>query len=133
MIASILDSIKKVLGLDPSYTAFDEDVLMHINSVFSTLHELGVGPEDGFMIEDKTSEWADFIPSNNPLFSQVKSYMVLRVRLLFDPPVTSFAIESMQKQIDKLEWMMNVDREGIKYPGEPYRPTVPGSGYPTGY
>lgn len=119
MIQSILDSVKKVLSIDPSYEAFDEDILMHVNSVFSTLTQLGVGPDNGFMIEDKTAVWSDFIVGNDPRFSMVKSYMVLRVRLLFDPPATSFAIESMQKQIDQLEWRINVEREYQKYPTPP--------------
>lgn len=119
MIQSILDSVKKVLSIDPSYTAFDEDILMHVNSVFSTLTQLGVGPDNGFMIEDKVATWSDFIPGFDPRFSMVKSYMVLRVRLLFDPPATSFAIESMQKQIDQLEWRINVEREYQKYPTPP--------------
>lgn len=138
MIASILNSIKKVLSIDPSYTVFDEDILMHINSVFSTLTQLGVGPEFGYMIEDESAEWGDFLPANDPVFSQVKSYMVLRVRLLFDPPATSFAIESMQKQIDKLEWMLNVQREYTKYPypvpenGETVWQLSVGSEFPSG-
>lgn len=107
MTNSILDSTKKVLNLDLDDTSFDIDVLMHINSVFFDLNQLGVGPLDGFEIADKTTEWVAYLAGDKNL-NAVKSYMYLRVRLLFDPPTTSFAIESFQKQIEKLEWRLNV-------------------------
>lgn len=111
---SILDSTKKVLGLDSEYTAFDQDVMMHINSVFSTLCQLGIGPDDGFMIEDETPTWADYLGGDKNLNS-VKSYVYLKVRLLFDPPNTSFAIAAMEKQIEELEWRINVHREEVTH------------------
>lgn len=107
---SILDSTKKVLGLDSAYTAFDQDVMMHINSVFSTLHQLGIGPDNGFMIENKVPTWTQYLGPDKNLNS-VKSYVYLKVRLLFDPPATSFAIAAMEKQIEELEWRINVHRE----------------------
>lgn len=119
MIESILDSVKKVLGIDPSYTVFDEDIMMHINATFGELQQLGIGPDYGFMIEDKNATWADFMGTTDPVFNMTKSFMVLSVRLLFDPPVTSYAIEAMQKQIDRLGWRLNVHREGLKYPYQP--------------
>lgn len=85
MSQSILDSTKKLLGLGSDYTAFDLDIITHINSVFNTLQQLGVGPAEGFMIEDNTSVWGDFLGSNT-LLNCVRSYMVMRVRLMFDPP-----------------------------------------------
>lgn len=115
MIVSILESVKKVLGLDEAYKAFDEDVIMHINSVFDTLNQLGVGPIAPFVIEDDVATWNDFF-GTEPSVQSVKSYMYLRVRLLFDPPATSFAIESFQKQIDQLEWRINAYVEGVKHP-----------------
>lgn len=111
MLASILDSTKKTLGLDPSYTVYDEEILLHINSVFSTLTQLGIGPAEGFMIEDSTTPWNTFLNGDSRLNS-VKTYVYLRVRLLFDPPSTSFAIDAMQEQIQQLEWRLNVVREG---------------------
>lgn len=132
MIESILDSVKKVLGIDPSYTVFDEDIMMHINATFGELQQLGIGPDNGFEITDNEFKWSDFLPVSDPVYNMAKSFTVLSVRLLFDPPATSFAIESMQKQIDKLGWRLNVHREGVKYPGEPYEPATP-PGYPTGY
>lgn len=111
MTASILDSVKKVLGMDPSYTAFDPDVIMHINTMLSVLNQLGIGPDAGFMIEDNTATWDAFLSTDSRL-NLVKTYVYLRVRLLFDPPTTSFVIDAMAKQIAELEWRINVKREG---------------------
>lgn len=110
MSDSILVSTKKILGLDASYTAFDVDIIMHINSVFGTLNQLGIGPVNGFMIEDDTALWSTFIGSDLNL-NAVKTYVYLRVRLLFDPPATSFHITAMENQIKELEWRLNVYRE----------------------
>lgn len=114
MTDSILDSTKKVLGLDPSYEAFDPDVLMHINSVFSTLHQLGLGPEAGFTISDNSATWDQFIGDMKHIES-VKTYVYMRVRFIFDPPTTSFAIGAMKEQIQELEWRLNVVREGTEW------------------
>lgn len=114
---SILDSIKKVLGLDPEYTEFDIDIIMHINSVFSTLHQLGVGPTEEFSISDSTSIWDDFVGTTKNI-SSVKSYVYLKTRLTFDPPATSFAIAAFEKQITELEWRLNVVTEGANYVSE---------------
>jgi hypothetical protein len=114
MITSILDSTKKALNLGSSYTPFDEDVIMHINSVFSTLNQLGVGPEEGFMIEDKNAQWSDFLDGDSRL-NNIKTYMYLRVRMLFDPPTLSYLAEAMQKQITELEWRINVQRESVAW------------------
>jgi hypothetical protein len=111
MIMSILTSTKKVLGLDESYTVFDEDIIMHINTAFSTLTQLGVGPPEGFMIENATAEWDDFIIDNDLQYNSVKSYVFLRVRQLFDPPQTSYLIAATDQQIKELEWRLNVHRE----------------------
>lgn len=109
---SILNTIKKALGLDPSYDVFDTDIVMHINSTFATLSQLGVGPEEGFSIEDDSGTWQDFlglVETNKLLF--VKSYMYLKVRLLFDPPTTSFAIDAMKKNAEEYEWRLNVQAD----------------------
>lgn len=111
MEPSILISVKKVLGLADDYTAFDQDVLMAINSTFNTLTQLGVGPEEGFAIDDSTAEWSDFIGLDNNLNS-VRTYVCLKVRMLFDPPTTSYLITAMEKQITELEFRLNVYREG---------------------
>jgi hypothetical protein len=113
-MSSILTDVKKVLGLDADYTAFDVDVTMHINSVFSTLNQLGVGPEDGFMIEDATPAWSDFLGADNRL-NAVKTYVYLRVRLLFDPPTSSYGLAAMQEQAKELEWRLNVQIEHTRW------------------
>ena len=106
---SILTSIKKMLGIDEEYTHFDADVIMHINSVLMILTQLGVGPEEGFMIEDDTSTWVDFIPEANAAqLHAVKSYIYMKVKLIFDPPLSSAVIESMNRQIAEFEWRLNV-------------------------
>ena len=106
---SILTSIKKMLGIEESYEHFDPDIIMHINSVLMILNQLGVGPEEGFMIEDDTSTWQDFIPEVTAAkLELVKSYIYLKVRLLFDPPLSSSVIESINRQISEFEWRLNV-------------------------
>lgn len=114
MIASILTSVKKNLGIDESYTFFDDDILLYINGVFSTLNQLGIGPDDGFAIEDATATWDTYLADNLKLNS-VKTYMYLKVRLLFDPPTTSFAIEALNNQATELEWRLNVVREETEW------------------
>ena len=109
---SILTSIKKMLGIAEDYEHFDPDIIMHINSVFMILAQLGVGPKEGFAIEDNTSVWSDFIPETLMLES-VKTYIYLRVRLLFDPPLSSSVIESINRSIGELEWRMNIAAESI--------------------
>lgn len=105
---SILDSIKKVLGIDPSYTIYDIDVILHINSVFSTLNQLGIGPASAFSITDNTAKWSDFLGAN-PNVEAVKSYVFMRVKLIFDSAtMTSFVINSFQAQIDQMEWRFTV-------------------------
>lgn len=107
---SILTSIKKLLGIAEEYEHFDPDIIMHINSVFMTLTQLGVGPSEGFVIEDDTSVWTDFIPEVGKL-EAIKSYMHLKVKLLFDPPQSSAVIESMNRMISEFEWRLNVAAE----------------------
>lgn len=104
---SILTSIKKLLGIEEEYMQFDEDIIMHINSVFLNLTQLGVGPVEGFFIEDDTATWDDFIGDSTQL-QAVKTYMYLKVKLLFDPPLSSSVIESMNRMISELEWRLNV-------------------------
>lgn len=107
---SILDSIKKMLGITPEYDVFDSDIVMHINSVFFVLQQLGVGPENGFTISDKNATWNDFL-SNNVNEESVKSYVYLKVKLLFDPPLNASVIEAVNRQIAELEWRLNVQAE----------------------
>lgn len=105
---SILANTKKLLGIEDDYTAFDVDILTHINSVFSTLTQLGIGPESGFRIDDSSVEWSSFISEDKPYLNNVKSYMYLRVRILFDPPTTSFALDAMKEQVKEFEWRLSL-------------------------
>lgn len=108
---SILTSIKKLLGITEDYTYFDQDIVMHINSVFMILTQLGVGPSEGFSIEDETSVWEDFI-SDPTKFQLVKSYMYLKVKLLFDSAsLPSAVITAYNEQIREYEWRLNVAAE----------------------
>lgn len=113
---SILDSMKKVLGLEPEYTAFDVDIIMHINTTFSKLQQLGIGPDNGFQIRDKTETWDQYLGADNPALNNVKSFMYLSVRLYFDPPGTSYAIQAMERQIEELAWRINAQREEAEHP-----------------
>ena len=115
MTDRILESVKKVLGIAPEYLAFDQDIVMHINSAFSVLHQLGVGHDEPFMIEDETATWTEFLGTERGVNS-VKSYVYLRVRLLFDPPATSFALGAMEKQIEELGWRISTYMEGVRHP-----------------
>lgn len=108
---SILTSIKKLLGIAEEYEHFDPDIIMHINSVFMTLTQLGVGPSEGFFINDEETIWTDFIPDIAKL-QAVKTYMYLKVRLLFDPSsLGSATLASYERQIQELEWRLNVAAE----------------------
>jgi hypothetical protein len=107
---SILTSTKKILGIAEDYTVFDLDIITHINTAFSTLTQLGIGPVEGFMIEDDSEVWTDFI-EDDLQFNAVKSYVWLRVRYLFDPPSTSYLITATEKQIQEFEWRLNAHRE----------------------
>jgi len=131
-MSSILTDTKKILGLPADYTAFDIDVILHINSVFSTLNQLGIGPVEGFEIQDDTADWADFLGTDKRLNS-VKTYLYLRVRLVFDPPSTSFHLAAIEKQIDELGWRLNViheDDEWINPLPAPLQDTVYDGGTP---
>lgn len=108
---SILTSVKKILGITEDNEQFDVDIIMHINSVLMILSQLGVGPEEGFQIEDKDDLWSDFIPENFQNFAAVKSYVSLKVKLLFDPPLSSTVIESMNKMIAEYEVRLNIAGE----------------------
>lgn len=114
MSQSILESVKKILGIDPSYEAYDVDIIMHINSVFARLNQLGIGPDEGFAIEDATATWDDFLGTDLRL-NNVKTYTYLRVRLLFDPPSTSYAVEAAKEQIKEYEVLINTYREGYAW------------------
>ena len=107
---SILTSIKKLLGIPEEYEQFDMDIILHINSVFMILNQLGVGPAEMYRITDKNDKWLDFVTDYDDL-DAVKSYMFLKVKQLFDPPQSSILMESQNRLIQELEWRLNVKAE----------------------
>lgn len=108
MDSSILNDIKKILNVPADYDVFDPEIIIHINSVFLTLNQLGIGPAAGFFIEDDEATWGDYLLTGDINLNAVKTYIYLRVRVLFDPPTTSFVLDSMNQQIKELEWRLNV-------------------------
>lgn len=120
---SILTSVKKTLNLAEDFVAFDPDVLMHINTAFSTLNQLGVGPDLGLQVEDKTATW-DALLGTDPRYNMVKTYVGLRVREVFDPPTTSFGLQAIKEQIKELEWRISTYREMTGWT-DPDPPTPP--------
>jgi hypothetical protein len=107
---SILNSVKKQCGLEADYEHFDPEIIGHINSILMVLNQIGVGPEEGFVVEDDSETWGDFLGDRvtTQKLTAVKTYVGLRVRLIFDPPGSSALIESMKRQADELEWRLNV-------------------------
>ena len=110
MNESILTSVKKLLGITEDYTEFDVDIIMHINTVFMILNQLGVGPTKCFSISDKTAVWSDFL-GDDTQYEAVRTYVYLKVRLLFDPPVNGSAVEATNRMIEELEWRLFVNAE----------------------
>jgi len=113
---SILDSIKKLLGFESSYTAFDMDIIIHINTVFSIMSQMGVTPSGGFSISDNSAIWSDFI-QDRAYLEMVKSYVYMKVRMVFDTPTTSFQIDAFNEIIDELEWRLT--NAEINFPDTP--------------
>lgn len=103
---SILTSTKKFLGITEDYTHFDPQIIMHINSVFFMLNQLGVGPDEPYRIEDKSDEWSDFTSATD--VEAIRSFVYLRVRLLFDPPTNAALLSAMKEEIREIEWRLNV-------------------------
>lgn len=111
METSVLNTIKKLLGPSQDQTDFDIDIIVHINNAFSILHDLGVGPKEGFSIEDASAIWTDYISDNPVILNKVKTYVYLKTRLHFDPPSNTALLESMKESIKELEWRLNVNAE----------------------
>lgn len=114
MSDSILNSTKKSLGLAEDYSAFDSDVLMHINSALSVLAQLGVGPAAGFMVLDETATWEDLLGQDDVL-NMAKTYVFLRVKMVFDAPSTAHHLNAMETQINELGWRINAHREATQW------------------
>lgn len=105
---SILVSVKKILGITSTYTHFDADLIIHINTVLGILNQLGVGPENGFFIVDDRDKWTDFLGEDEQLLEAVKSFVALKVRMMFDPPTTSAVSNSIDNVLKELEFRINV-------------------------
>lgn len=129
MEQSILKSTKNSLGVGDDDTSFDEQLLQHINSAFSTLTDMGVGPQGGFVIEDASTEWAEYYPETTDpaklkvMLSKVKTVVFLRTKLLFDPPTNSYLMDATKGQLGEAEWRLNVNREETDWV-DPNPPTV---------
>jgi len=108
--SSILMSIKKLLNVEHNDPAFDTDIGMAINGVFMTLHQLGVGPEEGFSITEADTKWSDF-SDDKTLIETVKMYVYMKVRMIFDPPASSIVADAFNNQIHELEFRLNVQAE----------------------
>lgn len=111
MDESILTSIKKLLGPDEEETHFDQDIITHINTAILALTQNGVGPQDGFFIEDKTATWSDFI-SEPKKFQAVKTFIYIKVKLVFDPPPSASLVTAFEQSADEWLWRLNVNAEG---------------------
>ncbi|NLB48621.1 MAG: hypothetical protein GX813_02090 [Erysipelotrichia bacterium] len=99
-----------MLGIQHNYEHFDPELILHINSVFMVLNQLGLGPSVGFFIVDYTSKWNQFL-DNSTNFEAIKNYTYLRVRILFDPPSSSFVLDAMERQIKEFEWRLKLQME----------------------
>lgn len=106
---SILTSIKLLLGITEDYEHYDADIIMHINSIFLVLKQIGIGPEEGFSIRDKTTTWDEYVSIDK--LEAVKTFMYLKVRLIFDPPSSSVVTESINRTLSELEWRLNLEME----------------------
>ena len=116
---SILTSIKKLLGIDEEYTHFDSDIIMHINTVFMILSQIGVGPSKGFRITGDRETWDDFIPEmGEKNLEATKTYIYDRVKLLFDPPTGSVVMQATKDAANELEWRLNIAAESIDFDTE---------------
>lgn len=111
---SILDTIKKLLGIAKDYTRFDTDIIVHINTSMMLLNQLGIGPPEGFSITGPEQTWLSYIPTGKNL-EAVKTLIYLRTRLAFDPPANSFVVDSFQKQIEEYQWRLQVQAENGGY------------------
>lgn len=104
---SVLMSIKKLLIGNADDKSFDPDIIIHINTALATLNQLGVGEKSGFAISDETDTWKDLFGDNLTLIGFIKNYVYLKVKLVFDPPTSSFVVESIKQSISEYEWRIN--------------------------
>mgnify|MGYP007022403675 CR=1 FL=1 len=108
---SILIDVKRLIGFTEEYEVFDKDIIIHLNSTFMILRQLGVGPEDGFTIKDKSSLWSDFIPEDCKYFEGVKTYVYAKAKLVFDPPQSSIVKDCLEQTVREFEWRLKEEAE----------------------
>lgn len=114
---SILHDVKQMVGQEWDDTTYDLDIMTHINSVFLDLQQIGVGSNDGFSISDYSTKWDAYLGTDKNL-NAVKSYIYIRVRLLFDPPTNGFLVTSLEKQAERMEWRLMVHNDPPVEPSE---------------
>lgn len=118
MEESILSSIKDTASVSPEDDAFDQEIILHINATFMTLRQLGVGPSEPFFITDSSATWSDF--TDDPaILPTIKSYVTLKVRMLFDPPTSSSLAEAIKSQIAEYEWRLGIECDTYKVEEDP--------------
>lgn len=110
---SVLLSVKKMIGLTSDYTAFDTDIIIHINTVFEELNQMGVGPEEGFSISDSSTEWSEYF-TYGKTSEMVKSYMYLKVRMLFDPPSSGTLAQAYNANLDEYRWRLLIFADELR-------------------
>lgn len=110
---SIVATIKKMLGLEDDYTPFDTDVIVNINAALMTLTQLGIGPKEGFTVTDYSQTWSDFV-TNEVQLGAVKTYVYLKVKMIFDPPTNSYVMDAMKQQAEEIGWRLNVQAESVE-------------------
>lgn len=117
MQESILLTIKQMLGIPSEYSVFDEELVVYINTVIAALRQLGVGPENGFAITGENESWEDYI-GDTSMYENVKAYIYLKVRMMFDPPSSSFVLEAFKNQAAEIEWRIYIQADEDKDEGE---------------
>lgn len=118
MSDSILESIKDAASISSEESAFDQELILHINSVFMALRQMGIGPDTAFVVSDSSSEWSEF--TTDPIIlPTIKSYVTLRVRVLFDPPTSSALMDALKNAISEYEWRLGIECDTYKVEEDP--------------
>ena len=111
---SILATVKKMLGIDEAYLPFDTDIILFINSALMTLHQRGVGPDEGLSISDYTTTWSELLKDNGVMLRATQEYVYMKVKMVFDPPGNSFVMTAMQERCKEIEQRLVMQAESVK-------------------
>lgn len=117
MDESIFNSIKTLLGPDASYEVFDQDILIHVNTAIAVLTQLGVGPSSGFMVTGPDETWSDFLGDDDKTLNMAKTYVYMKTKIAFDPPINSSVLSAYQDACKEYEWRLNVAVDPDKLEG----------------